>query len=125
MEIKHVGVFCAASDQLDAAYYTMARAFGRWLGERKLTLVYGGADSGLMECVAEGVEAAGGRTVGVVPRILESKRRVSRLVDEVVPCNDLADRKAIIVSHYLINNNPAKGGHSTISSGSGNEIPAE
>ena len=97
MEIKHVGVFCAASDQLDAAYYSMARAFGRWLGGRGLTLVYGGADSGLMESVAEGVKSAGGRVVGVVPRILVSKRRVSRLVDEVVPCNDLADRKAIMV----------------------------
>ena len=91
MEIKHVGVFCAASDRLDAAYYAMAREFGRWLGGRGLTLV------GLMECVAEGVKAVGGRAVGVVPRILESKRRVSRLVDEVVPCNDLADRKAIMV----------------------------
>ncbi len=97
MEIKHVGVFCAASDRLDAAYYAMAREFGRWLGGRGLTLVYGGADSGLMECVAEGVKAVGGRAVGVVPRILESKRRVSRLVDEVVPCNDLNDRKAIMV----------------------------
>ena len=97
MEIKHVGVFCAASDRLDAAYYAMAREFGRWLGERGLTLVYGGADSGLMECVAEGVKAVGGRVVGVVPRILESKRRVSRLVDEVVPCNDLNDRKAIML----------------------------
>ena len=96
MEIKHVGVFCAASDQLDAAYYSMARAFGRWLGGRGLTLVYGGADSGLMESVAEGVKSAGGRVVGVVPRILESKRRVSRLVDEVVPCNGLADRKGIM-----------------------------
>ena len=39
MEIKHVGVFCAASDRLDAAYYAMAREFGRWLGGRGLTLV--------------------------------------------------------------------------------------
>ena len=71
MEIKYMGVFCAASDRLDAAYYAMAREFGRWLGGRGLTLVYGGADSGLMECVAEGVKAVGGRVVGVVPRMRE------------------------------------------------------
>lgn len=97
MEIKSVGVFCAASDQVDAVYYSMARAFGRWMGERKLTLVYGGADSGLMECVAEGVKSAGGQTVGVVPRILESRRRVSRYVDELVACNDLNDRKVLML----------------------------
>lgn len=97
MEIKNVGVFCAASDRLDAAYYALAAEFGRWLGGHGLTLVYGGADSGLMESVAEGVKAAGGRTVGVVPRLLESKRRVSRHVDELVKCNDLNDRKAIML----------------------------
>ena len=97
MEIKNVGVFCAASDRLDAAYYALAADFGRWLGGHGLTLVYGGANSGLMESVAEGVKAAGGRTVGVVPRLLESKRRVSRHVDELVKCNDLNDRKAIML----------------------------
>lgn len=92
-----MGVFCAASDKLDATYYETAREFGRWLGERGLVLVYGGADSGLMECVAAGTKAAGGRTVGVVPRILEAKRHVSRHVDELVACNDLNDRKAIML----------------------------
>ena len=92
-----MGVFCAASDRLDAAYYALAADFGRWLGGHGLTLVYGGADSGLMESVAEGVKAAGGHTVGVVPRLLESKRRVSRHVDELVKCNDLNDRKAIML----------------------------
>ena len=79
MEIKNVGVFCAASDRLDAAYYALAADFGRWLGGHGLTLVYGGADSGLMESVAEGVKA------------------VSRHVDELVKCNDLNDRKAIML----------------------------
>lgn len=94
--MKHVGVFCAASDKLDAVYYDMAAEFGRWLGEHGLTLVYGGADSGLMEAVAGGAKAAGGRVVGVVPRILEVRRRVSMHVDEIVHCNDLNDRKAIM-----------------------------
>lgn len=94
---KMVGVFCAASDKLDAMYYEMAEAFGQWLGQHNMTLVYGGANSGLMESTAKGVKAAGGRVIGVVPRILEAKRRVSRYVDEAVPCNDLNDRKALMV----------------------------
>ena len=35
--------------------------------------------------------------VGIVPSVLETRRRVSRYVDEVVPCHDLSDRKAIMV----------------------------
>ena len=95
-DMKNVGVFCAASDELDAACYDMGADFGRWLGEHGLTLVYGGADSGLMEAVAGGVKAAGGHVVGVVPRILEVRRKVSMYVDEIVHCNDLTDRKAIM-----------------------------
>ena len=95
--MESIGLFCAASDRLEARYYDLAGAFGRLVGERGLTLVYGGADSGLMESAARGVKNAGGHVVGIVPSVLETRRRVSRYVDEVVPCHDLSDRKAIMV----------------------------
>ena len=95
--MEHIGLFCAASDRLEASYYDLAGAFGRFVGERGLTLVYGGADSGLMESAARGVKDTGGHVVGIVPSVLEARRRVSRYVDEVVPCHDLSDRKAIMV----------------------------
>ena len=95
--MESIGLFCAASDRLEASYYDLAGAFGRLVGERGLTLVYGGADSGLMESAARGVKNAGGHVVGIVPSVLETRRRVSRYVDEVVPCHDLSDRKAIMV----------------------------
>ncbi len=43
------------------------------------------------------VNEAGGRTIGVIPRILEEGRRVSDYVDVEIPCEDLTDRKAIIM----------------------------
>lgn len=95
--VKAVGVFCAASANLDASYYEVGEKFGEWLGLRGMTLVYGGANSGMMESVAGGVKQAGGKVIGVVPRILEARCRVSKLVDEIVPCQDLNDRKAIMV----------------------------
>ena len=52
--MEHIGLFCAASDRLEASYYDLAGAFGRFVGECGLTLVYGGADSGLMESAARG-----------------------------------------------------------------------
>lgn len=96
-DMESIGLFGAASDRLEASYYDLAGAFGRLVGERGLTLVYGGADSGLMESAARGVKDAGGHVVGIVPSVLEARRRVSRYVDEVVPCHDLSDRKAIMV----------------------------
>ena len=50
-----------------------------------------------MECIGKAVHEAGGRTIGVIPRILEEGRRVSDYVDVEIPCEDLTDRKAIIM----------------------------
>ena len=36
--------------------------------------------------------------MGVVPRILEERDRVSSLLDEKVPCNNLSDRKDIMLT---------------------------
>ena len=75
--MKRIGVFCAASDLLEPTFYEEAYALGVWMGNQRLTLVYGGANSGLMEAVARGVHEGGGHIVGVVPRILEERRRES------------------------------------------------
>lgn len=94
--MKYIGVFCAASDNLESVYYEEAYALGRWIGSNGLTLVYGGANSGIMEAVARGVHEGGGRVVGVVPRILEERRRESSYIDEIVRCEDLTERKTMM-----------------------------
>lgn len=95
--MKHIGIFCAASQNLDAVYYEEALKVGQWIGRNGWTLVYGGANSGSMECVARGVHEAGGTVVGVVPQILESKRRASDFIDRLISCHDLNDRKQIMI----------------------------
>lgn len=95
--MKRIGIFCAASQKLDAAYYEEALKVGQWIGRKGWTLVYGGANSGSMECVARGVHEEGGTVVGVVPQILESKRRASDFIDQLMPCRDLNDRKQMMI----------------------------
>lgn len=94
---KTIGVFCAASQELDPAYYREADEVGRLLGRQGLTVVYGGAGCGLMEAMALGVRQGGGRLVAIVPDRLEQSGRASALPDEKVRCRDLNDRKAIMV----------------------------
>lgn len=95
--MKNIGVFCAASQELEPCFYEEATRVGQLLGRLGKTLVYGGANCGMMECVARSVKQGGGRVVGVVPDILERSGRVSAWLDEKVPCRDLNDRKAIMV----------------------------
>ena len=85
----NIAVFCSANNNIAPDYFRAAEELGRWIGENGHTLVYGGANSGLMECIGKAVHEAGGRTIGVIPRILEEGRRVSDYVDVEIPCEDL------------------------------------
>ena len=93
----NIAVFCSANNNIDPDYFRAAAVLGRWIGANGHTLVYGGGNSGLMECIGKAVHEAGGRTVGVIPRIMEEGRRVSDYVDVEIPCEDLSDRKAIMM----------------------------
>ncbi len=93
----NIAVFCSANNNIEPDYFRAAEELGRWIGENGHTLVYGGGNSGLMECIGKSVHEAGGRTIGVIPRIMEEGRRVSSYVDVEIPCENLSDRKAIIM----------------------------
>ena len=49
-------IFCSANQQLDPDIFGMTEELGRWLAKEGHTLVYGGVNSGLMECVARAVK---------------------------------------------------------------------
>ena len=91
-----IGIFCSANEQLDPDFFTMTEELGRWLATEGHTLVYGGVNSGLMECVARAVKQAGGRTVGVLPQIVVKSGRISDYVDVEVMCDNLSDRKQLM-----------------------------
>lgn len=97
--MKSIGLFCAASDEIDSCYVNAAREFGEFLGRRGMTLVYGGAAAGLMEVVAKAVKESGGRVVGVVPQILIKRNRVSSLLDDRIVTENLSDRKDAILAN--------------------------
>lgn len=92
----NICVFCSAND-VAPQYVAAAEKLGRWLGREGHTLVYGGANLGLMEAVARAAHEAGATVVGVVPDILEKTGRASDHIDVRVLCDSLDDRKAIMV----------------------------
>ena len=92
----NICVFCSAND-VAPRYVAAAEKLGRWLGREGHTLVYGGANLGLMEAVARAAHEAGATVVGVVPAILEKTGRASDHIDVRVLCDSLDDRKAIMV----------------------------
>lgn len=88
-----VGVFCAASESIDCRYFDYAHEIGALIGDLGFTLVYGGAAAGLMEATAMAAKECGAHIVGVVPRVLIERNRVSALLDERVVTANLSERK--------------------------------
>ena len=50
-----------------------------------------------MECVARAAKSAGGQTIGVVPAIVEATGRTSQYNDVVLTCQNLSDRKQLML----------------------------
>lgn len=90
-------VFCSANQQIDPALFSMTEELGTWAANNGHSIVYGGVNQGLMECLAKAAKAAGGSTIGVVPRIVEKSGRLSDYVDIDIPCDDLTDRKQLMM----------------------------
>ena len=73
----NICIFCSANSNLPTEYFDRTRELGAWMGANGHTLVFGGCNLGLMECVAEAVHNAKGMTIGVVPSIIEKGGKVS------------------------------------------------
>ena len=97
-----IAIFCSANNQIDAEYFKLTEQLGRWLAENGHDVVFGGCNMGLMECVAKAAHEAGGRTIGVVPSIIEKNGHASDYVDIEIPCDNLSDRKELMLAQSNI-----------------------
>ena len=89
-------IFCSANDHIDSDFFALTEELGRWAAQQGHTIVYGGVNCGLMECVAKASHDAGGMNIGVIPQIVEKGGRVSEYVDVDILCDNLSDRKQLM-----------------------------
>jgi uncharacterized protein (TIGR00730 family) len=92
--MRRVCVFCGSNSGMSPAFAELARGFGRALVARKLELVYGGGNVGLMGEVADSVLAAGGRVIGVIPSALREKELAHEGAQVMHVVGTMHERKA-------------------------------
>ena len=90
-------VFCSANGQIDPDFFSAAEELGRWAAEKGHTIVYGGVNQGLMEAIGRAAHEAGALTIGVIPTIVEKSGPRSDYVDIDIPCDNLSDRKQLMM----------------------------
>ena len=94
--IKNVAVFCASADGTDPVYRATAVELGQKLAERKIGVVFGGSNVGLMDAVAQGALAENGHVVGVIPTVLVDLEVAHYGLTELHVVDTMHTRKAMI-----------------------------
>lgn len=95
---RYICVFCGSKDGHDGRYLAAAEALAAAIVDRGHGLVYGGGGVGLMGRLADGVLAAGGPVVGVIPRPLMAKELGHRGLTELLVVDDMHQRKFLMAS---------------------------
>ena len=92
--MKTVCVFCASNRGSNAEYERVAAEFGSLLAARGLNMVYGGANVGLMRCVAEAAMAGGSKVTGIITEFLAGRQLAQTGLAEMLTVSTMQERKA-------------------------------
>lgn len=97
-KIPAICVFCGSSPGHDPSHAAAAREFGRLLGTRGFSLVFGGGNVGLMGETARAVSDNGGTVIGVLPSFLRHVEPPLKSTEELIITPDMQQRKARMLS---------------------------
>ncbi|MFB8374713.1 LOG family protein [Paenibacillus taichungensis] len=92
--MKSIAVFCGSKEGKSAIYKEAAIELGHELARREITLIYGGATTGLMGEVADAVLEKGGRVIGVLPHFLQTREIAHKGLTELIMVDSMHERKA-------------------------------
>jgi uncharacterized protein (TIGR00730 family) len=91
--MKSLAVYCGASKGHEPEHMEQAKKLGHLMGERKITLVYGGGSVGLMGAIANATMDAGGSAIGVIPRFLDEHELGHKQLTELIVVETMHERK--------------------------------
>jgi uncharacterized protein (TIGR00730 family) len=94
--IKSICVFCGSSSGGDLRYTAMAGKLSASLLRNNISLVYGGANVGLMRTIADEVLEGGGKVTGVMPRSLVEREVAHTGLTEMHIVEGMQERKAMM-----------------------------
>jgi hypothetical protein len=96
MQAKSVVVFCGSKSGNNPVFATDAKRLGNLLGTRKIHLIYGGSNRGLMGAVADGVLENGGSVTGIIPELLNKFEQQHNSITELIVVENMHARKHLL-----------------------------
>ena len=94
--MKRICVFCGSSAGSQPEYQACAEELGVELSRRKIGLVYGGGNVGLMGAIADSVLQADGEAIGVIPEHLMTREIGHNRLTQLHIVHSMHERKALM-----------------------------
>jgi len=95
--MKTICVFCGSSMGIRPEYREGAEELGGILLKRRIQLIYGGANVGLMKVLADTVLAGRGEVIGIMPRRLVENEVAHKSLTKMHIVESMSERKTLMV----------------------------
>ena len=96
MKINSLAVFCGSKSGSNPLFEEQAKALGYLLASKRITLIYGGGNKGIMGAVSNAVLEKGGKVVGIIPEILKDREHHHQGITELIIVDNMHTRKRIL-----------------------------
>ena len=96
MKIAAVTVFCGSKPGNDPAFVSTADNLGKLLAEKGVTIIYGGGNKGIMGTIANASLGAGGKVIGIIPKILIEWEAQHTGLTELIVTDSMHSRKLLL-----------------------------
>ena len=94
--MKNICVFCGSSMGKREIYKTKAKELGEIFLKNKITLIYGGANVGLMKILADTMLKADGIVIGIMPKSLIEKEVAHNNLTKMHIVGSMQERKKLM-----------------------------
>lgn len=95
-KINSVCVYSASSTKIDPVYFDAARELGTLLGQKRIRLINGAGNMGLMSAVADAAMEAGGEVTGVIPGFMVEQGWHHTGLTRLVEVDSMHERKKMM-----------------------------
>ena len=96
MKINSLAVFCGSKSGNNPLFVAEAKALGHLLAAKKITLIYGGGNNGMMGAVSNAVLEKGGKVFGIIPEILKDREHHQEGNTELLIVDNMHTSKKIL-----------------------------
>lgn len=97
-EKKGITVYCASSTSVDRIFFEAAESLGRKIAMSGVPLITGAGSMGLMGAVNDAAIAAGGETIGIIPRFMVERGWHHKHLSRIEITEDMHSRKKKMAS---------------------------